>query len=55
MEAYPDPRILSMEKYENAILVTFDDGTCALYSASLLRSALPEAEKLVEPDKDLEY
>ena len=55
MDTHSDPRILSTEKYENAVLVTFEDGQCALYSASLLHATLPQAEQLAQQDKDLEY
>ena len=55
IDAQTDPRILSTEKYENAVLVTFEDGRCALYSASLLHATLPQAEQLWDDEKDLEY
>jgi hypothetical protein len=55
MNPHSDPRILSTEKYENAVLVTFEDGQCALYSASLLHATLPQAEQLADEEKDLQY
>ena len=36
-------RILVAEKMRDAIFVEFDDGKCALYSVSLLYTALPLA------------
>jgi hypothetical protein len=32
------------------VIVEFDDGECALYSASLLRSMLPQAVKVEEEE-----
>jgi hypothetical protein len=52
MDKHPERRILSADKTETGVLITFDDGQCALYSASLLFSQLCYAESVTEPDPD---
>jgi hypothetical protein len=53
METQTDSLITSAERLNGrAIVITFDDGKCALYSASLLRAALPLADELEDPDPD---
>jgi hypothetical protein len=46
MTATEPVEILFAEIMRNGMLITFADGTCALYSASLLHSVLPKAVKL---------
>jgi len=48
----PSPRIISAERSHGDLLITFDDDTCALYSAALLYSALPRAEPVPDADPD---
>jgi hypothetical protein len=51
MKARPTPRIVSADLLNGSILIAFDDGTCALYSAELLQATLPQAEQIiVEPE-----
>jgi hypothetical protein len=46
METTADPRLISAERLDNALVITFDDGRCGLYSASLLYSILPQATEI---------
>jgi hypothetical protein len=41
-------RIRSAERVSGGLIITFDDGKSALYSASLLRDAFSQAEQLKE-------
>ncbi len=54
MTALTGPRITNAEKLENSILITFDDGRCALYSALLLHDKISEAREIKESELDLE-
>jgi hypothetical protein len=38
MEMPPPPRVTSTDKLQGGIVVSFDDGTCAIYSAELLQT-----------------
>jgi len=53
MEPHPPPRILSAERLENAVIIGFDDGRSAVYSASLLHRMFSQAEDIT--DLDAEY
>jgi hypothetical protein len=46
VEKRPDPRIIKSDRLDNAIVVAFDDGTTALYSAALLYATLSQARVL---------
>ena len=53
MESHLPPRILSAERLENAVIIGFDDGRSAVYSASLLYWMFSQAEDIT--DLDAEY
>jgi hypothetical protein len=48
MYAAPDVRVVDAERVGEGVIVEFDDGECALYSATLLRSLLLQAVKVEE-------
>jgi hypothetical protein len=52
MENLASPRIECVDTMDGGVLVEFDDGKCALYSASLLRATLDQA--VVFDDEDPE-
>jgi hypothetical protein len=52
MQTTVPPRIVAAERMEDGIFIEFDDGRSALYSASLLYSALPQAVPPDVPDID---
>jgi hypothetical protein len=48
-ESTPSERqyqIISASIYDNGIVVSFDDGKTALYSAKLLRATMPQARQM---------
>jgi len=51
VQAHPDSRIVAAERMKDGVFIEFDDGTCALFSSSLLRDTLPKASKYgIAPD-----
>jgi hypothetical protein len=52
MNTLETPRIVSVERLWSDVLLEFDDGTCALYSASLLFSMLPSAIRIEDEESD---
>lgn len=45
-----EPRILSADRLDGALLIAFDDGGCALYSAALLVAMRPQADQVSDTD-----
>jgi len=43
METQPSSQIACVDTMDGGVLVEFEDGKCALYSAALLRDVLPQA------------
>jgi hypothetical protein len=54
VEKRPDPRIIKSDRLDNAIVVAFDDGKTALYSAALLYVTLSQARMLEPSDSELD-
>ena len=52
MESDSSPRVIDAKRFRNGVIVTFEDGRAALYSAALLYSRLPEAEEVVDSDDE---
>jgi hypothetical protein len=52
MEPTPVPRVVYAERLNGGVIITFDDGKCAVYSASLLHVILPQAEEVNDIDLD---
>ncbi len=50
MEAHSEPRILSADRLDNSVLIAFDDGRCAVYSAALLYATLSQADEVSADD-----
>jgi DUF971 family protein len=50
METPANPRVISSDKMDGGVVVSFDDGKTALYSASLLRAMLPQAKQMNDAD-----
>ena len=48
----PGVYVIAAERVRDGIIITFDDGKTAFYSATLLRSTLPQAKELKESDFD---
>jgi hypothetical protein len=52
MEPQSPPRVIEAERLHDGVAVTFDDGTAALYPASLLRAVLDQAQVLSKEPED---
>jgi hypothetical protein len=52
MEPTPGHTIVNSEKMYGALLITFADGRCALYSAALLYEIFNDAQEMCFPEED---
>jgi hypothetical protein len=48
----PNPRITFSDRMDNGIVVAFDDGKTAYYSAALLHTTLPQAKMMASDSED---
>ena len=46
MDVQTGARILAVDRLRNSLVVTFDDGKAALYSAELLRNIMSQAKEV---------
>lgn len=46
MEHQSERRVLSADRLDGSVVITFDDGRCALYSPELLYATLSQAKEL---------
>jgi hypothetical protein len=46
------PRIAFVDRVEDGVVITFDDGRCAIYSSTLLRQYLAQAKEVADSDMD---
>jgi len=46
MENRPETSVVEVDRLEGGVIVTFDDGKSAFYSAALLRDVLPQAKEV---------
>jgi hypothetical protein len=53
MQTAKPPEILFAEVLRNGLVIAFNDGTCAIYSADLLRQMMPDALPLTEQFRNL--
>ncbi len=49
-----EPRIVYAERLGGGVIITFDDGKCAAYSALLLHNTLPQATEVIDSDTEEE-
>lgn len=49
-----EPKVINVDRMDGAVVVSFDDGVIALYSAALLRELLPQAQVFPEADEEPE-
>ena len=52
MAASPNPLIISSDRLDNGIVVYFDDGKKAFFSAALLYSVLPQTQAMPSESED---
>jgi hypothetical protein len=45
-------RVVSVDRLRQGLVITFDDGVSALFTATFLHSALPHAQKFEEMESD---
>lgn len=48
MEDQAKPHIVSADRLDGSLIITFSDGQCGMYSSALLYKILPQAEELIE-------
>jgi hypothetical protein len=54
METASDRRILAAERLSGGVVITFDNGECAIYSPTLLYSMFPKAFRVDESKQLIE-
>ena len=54
MNPAPIHQILVAERLAEGVLITFEDGKCALYSANLLHEHFAEAQEVFETNDEIE-
>jgi hypothetical protein len=52
MEDKAIPRIIEAVRLKNGVLITFEDGKCAVYPAALLYAMFSNADELIEDVSD---
>jgi hypothetical protein len=52
METPPVPRVTHAERLNDGVIITFEDGKCAIYSTSLLYATLTQAETIASELED---
>ena len=50
METQAPPKIVTADKSDDSVIVTFSDGTCAVYSSEVLQATISQAKIFQEPD-----
>ena len=48
MKSQEEPHVVSADRLNASVIITFNDGRCAVYSSALLYAALPQAEELYD-------
>ena len=46
------PRIIEALRLRDGVVITFEDGKCALYTAALLFAMFPHADELIQDTND---
>jgi hypothetical protein len=52
MEERSELRIIFTHRLDDGVVIGFDDGKTALYSAALLRATLPQAQMMASDSED---
>jgi hypothetical protein len=52
MEGRPEPRVIFSDRIDGGMVIGFDDGKAAYYSAALLHAALPRAQMMPSDTED---
>ena len=51
MDMCPKPEVLDAQRMDGGVMVTFADGTSAIYSAALLYAVLDQAETIEDVEE----
>lgn len=51
MENSHIPKIISADRLEGGVIVSFEDGRCAIYSAALMYATLSQAREVTDKEK----
>jgi len=54
METLLPPRVAFAERLDGGVVVTFEDGRTALYSAALLHDFLSQAQEILDEPEDID-
>jgi hypothetical protein len=46
------PRIVEALRIKDGVIITFEDGKCALYTAAVLYAVFPNADELIQDMSD---
>jgi hypothetical protein len=52
MEGRSEPRVIFSDRIDGGMIIGFDDGKTAFYSAALLHAALPQAQMMPSDSED---
>jgi hypothetical protein len=52
MEGRPEPRVIFSDRIDGGMVIGFDDGRTAFYSAALLYATLPQAQMMPSDSED---
>jgi hypothetical protein len=52
MDVHPEPRITFSDRMDNGVVIGFDDGKTAYYSAVLLHATLRQAQMMPSDSED---
>jgi hypothetical protein len=52
MESSSSHRVVAAERLDGGVIITFDDGKCAFYTAALLHATLAQARIVEQPEDD---
>jgi hypothetical protein len=55
MKQPPVHRLLDANLLRGSVLITFEDGRMAIYSADLLYATIPQAEEVIDQDPEAEW
>jgi len=48
MNDQKQPHLVSADRLDGSLIITFSDGQCGIYSSALLYKILPQAEELLD-------
>jgi hypothetical protein len=52
MRSEPKPRVIAADRLRMGVMITFDDGKCAFYSAELLDTIFSQAEEVPKAEDE---